>query len=358
MKKIIITGGAGFIGSALVRFMVNTKGYKILNYDALKYSGNINSLKNIKKSSRYTFVKGDICNKRLVSKIIFKFRPNIIINCAAETHVDRSIENSYPFVKSNILGTHNLLTCSLNYFNSLDKKKKKNFLFHQVSTDEVYGDLKKQDPPSTELSSYAPSSPYSASKASADHMVMAWYRTYGLPTVITKCSNNYGPYQYPEKFIPHVIICALNSKKIPIYGNGKQIRDWIFVEDHIKALIKVFKKNNPGKTYNIGASNQITNHALALKICKILKKMKIAKIEKKNLKNLVYFVQDRPGHDKRYAINSSFIKRNLGWKETESFENGLVKTIRWYIKNQDWWKNILKKRYSLVRLGILKKKLN
>ena len=358
MLKIIITGGAGFIGSALIRNLIKNTNYKILNYDALKYSANTNSLKIVKDSSRYLFVKGDISNKKLISKTFFNFKPNVIVNCAAETHVDRSIDNSYPFVKSNIIGTHNLLECSLNYFNTLSKKKKNFFLFHQVSTDEVYGDLKKKDFPSTEQSSYAPSSPYSASKASADHMVMAWYRTYGLPTVITRCSNNYGPYQFPEKFIPHVIICALNNKKIPIYGNGKQIRDWIYVEDHIKALIKVFEKKDPGKTYNIGTLNQINNYTLALKICKILEKMKIAKIKKKKLKNLIYFVQDRPGHDRRYAVNSSFIKKNLGWNKIENFESGLVKTIKWYIKNQDWWKNILKKKYSLARLGILKKRIN
>lgn len=358
MKKIIITGGAGFIGSALIRFLIKNTNYQILNYDALKYSGNKSSLKTVKSHPRYTFIKGDICNKKLVSNIFFNFKPNVVINCAAETHVDRSIDNSYPFMKTNILGTHNLLECSLNYFNSLTKKQKSSFLFQQVSTDEVYGDLKIHDLPSTERSPYLPSSPYSASKASADHMVMAWHRTYGLPVVITKCSNNYGPYQFPEKFIPHVIISALNNKKIPIYGDGKQTRDWIYVEDHIKALIKVFQKQNSGKSYNIGASNQTSNYALAIKICNILDKMKFDNRKKKKLRELIYFVKDRPGHDRRYAVNSSLIEKKLGWKKIESFDDGLKKTIKWYLENQHWWKNILKKKYSLARLGILKKVSN
>ena len=353
--KLLITGGAGFIGSALIRYLINESDHEVLNFDALKYSSSLSSLNSIKSSNRYQFVKGDICDEKLIKKNFEQFQPNGIINLAAESHVDRSIDNPDPFIQSNLFGTYNLLKTANKYFNLLDAKTRNKFLFHQVSTDEVYGDIGLSDPPCSELHSYNPSSPYSASKAGSDHLVKSWFRTYNLPIVITNCSNNYGPFQFPEKLIPHVILNAIQGKKIPIYGKGQQIRDWIHVEDHVRGLIKVFYKGTHGETYNIGGSNEIKNIDTVLIICEILDEL-VKKLPSglQNFKDLIYFVADRPGHDKRYAIDSSKIQTNIGWTPIESFETGLRKTVKWYIDNEKWWRNILETNYSLSRMGIIK----
>ena len=350
--KLLITGGAGFIGSALIRYLINESDHEVLNYDALKYSASLSSLNSIKSSNRYQFVKGDICDEKLIKNNFEQFQPNGIINLAAESHVDRSIDNPTPFIQSNFFGTYNLLKTANKYFNLLDVETRNKFLFHQVSTDEVYGDIGLSDPPCSELHPYNPSSPYSASKAGSDHLVKSWFRTYNLPIIITNCSNNYGPFHFPEKFIPHIILNAIQGKKIPIYGNGQQIRDWIHVEDHVRGLMEAFYKGKPGETYNIGGSNETRNIDTALMICKILDKLiKDKPTGIKKFKELIHFVPDRPGHDKRYAINSSKIQTDIGWKPIENFETGLIKTVKWYIDNKEWWNNILKTNYSLSRLG-------
>lgn len=352
--KILVTGGAGFIGSALIKHIIKYTNHKVLNLDALKYSSSLESLKKISSSKRYFFKKIDISNLKKIEKCIFKFKPDKIIHLAAESHVDRSIEGPTAFIQTNIIGTFNLLQVAKKYFNSL--KKKKNFVFHHVSTDEVFGDLVEQNKKYfDENSNYQPNSPYSASKASSDHLVRAWHKTYGTPIVITNCSNNYGPYQYPEKLIPHTILNAIHGKDIPIYGNGKQVRDWLYVEDHVVALLKVLNKGKIGETYNIGGNSKKTNIKVVLEICKILNKIFIKKYKKDfNFKTLIKFVQDRPGHDAMYAINCRKIKNKLGWKPRFSFKEGLKKTVEWYVFNAVWWKKIIKKNYKLNRIGLAK----
>ena len=351
-NRIIVTGGLGFIGSALIRHIINNTSYEVVNYDAVKYSANHDSLNSVKESKRYTFVEGDICDVDLFSRTINKFAPGGIIHLAAESHVDRSIDNADPFIQTNIFGTYNLLNSSLEYWNRLTNLEKNIFVFHHVSTDEVYGDIQDNDPPCNETRRYDPSSPYSASKASSDHLVRSWHRTFDFPVVITNCSNNYGPFHYPEKLIPHIILNAIHGKKIPIYGDGKQIRDWIFVDDHVKGLLAVYVNGKKGETYNIGGSNETKNIDTALKICSILDDLIPDKRDGINLfSDLIYYVEDRPGHDRRYAIDSSKIQSTLNWRPDESFDTGLKKTVQWYLDNPEWWESILRKNYSLERLG-------
>ena len=330
--KILITGGAGFIGSTLVRYLINNTNHLVLNIDKLIYPTSLYSLKDIKKSKRYKFAKIDICNNSKLNAIFKNYKPQIIFHLAAETHVDTSINNPNKFIKSNIIGTYNLLEVSRNYLNNLSGLKKKKFKFIHISTDEVYGDLGLKDSPFKETNSYRPSSPYSASKASSDHLVRAWGRTFKIPYVITNCSNNYGPYQFPEKLIPNVINRAISGLPIKIYGNGKQIRDWLYVEDHVRALINIAQNENTLGTYNIGGSNEIENIKVVLKICNILEKLNLQKPENINkFSDLISFVEDRPGHDNRYGINSNKIRSKLRWKPKETFRTGLKIPLTIYL---------------------------
>jgi dTDP-glucose 4,6-dehydratase len=368
-KKFMITGGAGFIGSSLIRFLINNTKHQILNFDKLTYASNLYSLEETSKSPNYQFFKGDVCNKKIVSKLIKDFQPDIVMHLAAETHVDRSIDEPTNFINTNIIGTLVMLECAREYWN---KKNKKKFLFHHISTDEVYGSLNKTDL-FTEQSKYDPSSPYSASKASSDHLVRAWYRTYGLPVIITNCSNNYGPYQFPEKLIPLTILNALEKKPLPVYGDGKNIRDWLYVEDHVKALLKIVNYGDIGEFYNIGGHNEKTNIEVVNTICEILdeivpidlkskreeNKKKNGKLKSiKSYKDLISFVEDRPGHDLRYAIDASKIKKKFDWTPKETFKTGIKKTIEWYLNNRNWCKIIEDKSYKRERLGLFLEKKN
>lgn len=348
--KILITGGAGFIGSAVIRNIINNRTDTVLNLDKLTYAGNLESLADIEGNSRYEFVKGDICDKTILDEIFSRFKPNVVMHLAAESHVDRSIDGPSDFIMTNIFGTFSILESSRTYWSSLDDKS--DFRFHHISTDEVYGSLGDQGL-FTELSSYNPSSPYSASKASSDHLVRAWNRTYGLPVLITNCSNNYGPYQFPEKLIPLAILNALEGKPIPIYGNGQQVRDWLHVNDHAQALYEVVTKGQVGETYNIGGNNEKTNLDVVLKICEILDTL-VPKHPKniKKYSDLIDFVDDRPGHDHRYAIDASKIQSKLGFSPAETFESGLTDTIKWYLNNPSWSLNILNGSYRRERIGL------
>lgn len=335
--NIIVTGGAGFIGSALIRHLINNTTYNILNIDKLTYAGNREFTDIELDKNRYTFLKIDICDSKLLCKAFDKFKPNLVMHLAAESHVDRSIESPAHFIRSNIIGTFELLEASRSYWNSLKNERRNNFLFHHISTDEVYGDLGKNLDLFSENTPYNPSSPYSASKASSDHLVRAWHRTYNLPVVLTNCSNNYGPFQHSEKLIPNSIINALSGQPIPIYGCGNQIRDWLFVEDHVRALCLVATKGKVGETYNIGGNNEKQNIQVVELICNILEELHPTKPKDvKYYKDLINFVEDRPGHDIRYAINSKKICDKLGWTPNETFETGLRKTIKWYLENIDW----------------------
>tara|TARA_Y100000389_G_C17419006_1_gene495511 strand:- start:69 stop:1205 length:1137 start_codon:yes stop_codon:yes gene_type:complete len=370
-KKFIITGGAGFIGSSVIRFLINETEHQVLNLDKLTYASNLESLKSLSDNSRYEFVQGDICNQKLVSQLFDRFKPDIVMHLAAESHVDRSIDGPTDFIQTNIIGTSVMLECARKYWNNRDKK---NFLFHHISTDEVYGSLNETDL-FTEQSNYDPSSPYSASKASSDHLVRAWHRTYGLPIVITNCSNNYGPYQFPEKLIPLIILNALDRKPLPVYGSGQNIRDWLFVEDHASALYSVVNEGQIGETYNVGGHNEKTNIEVVNTICEILDELVPLKFEEEkndykiynpqssiksiqSYKDLITFVNDRPGHDFRYAIDASKIKKKLNWTPIHSFKNGLKKTIEWYLNNLNWCKSIEDKNYQRERLGLLSGKKN
>ena len=352
MKNILITGGAGFIGSALIRHIITKTYHSVFNIDKLTYASNLESLKKIEKNERYSFKRIDICNGNRIKKIFFEYKPDIIIHLAAETHVDRSIDGPKQFVETNIIGTYTLLEEARNYWLSLRNKKKNNFKFHHVSTDEVYGDLEKKSDPFTEKTPYAPSSPYSASKASSDHLVRAWHRTFKLPTLITSCSNNYGPYQFPEKLIPLIILNALEEKKLPIYGKGDQVRDWLYVEDHAKALLHVALNGKVGETYNIGGQNELKNIDVVKTICNILDELKPNKL--KNISKydeLISFVEDRPGHDKRYAMDIFKINKELKWKPEETFVTGIKKTIEWYLNNKNWCVKVKDGKYKDERLG-------
>ena len=332
--NIIVTGGAGFIGSNLINFLIKNTECNVLNLDKLSYSGNLISLDNVSSNPRYSFVHADICDHDKVNKIFTSFQPDIIMHLAAESHVDRSIDSPFEFINTNIIGTYILLESSRKYYGGLSKRKKLDFKFHHISTDEVYGDLEKTSDLFTESSSYRPNSPYSATKASSDHLVRAWSSTYKLPILITNCSNNYGPYQFPEKLIPLVILNALDGKHIPIYGQGDQIRDWLYVEDHVKALYEVAVNAKPGITYNIGGLNEKKNIEVVRSICNILDNT--IPLKNGKYKSLIKYVDDRPGHDKRYAIDSSKIKKELKWEPEETFETGLRKTVKWYLDNREW----------------------
>ena len=355
-KKILISGGAGFIGSALIRHIIENTDHTVLNIDKLTYAGNLESLKVINNSPNYFFEKVDICNRKKVKLYFTSFQPDILIHLAAESHVDRSIDGPQEFIQTNIFGTYTLLEVAREYVSSISDNKKKSFLFHHVSTDEVYGDLKKGSELFTEKTAYAPSSPYSASKASSDHLVRAWQRTYNLPTVITNCSNNYGPFQFPEKFIPLIILNAIKGEPIPIYGNGKQIRDWLYVDDHARALLKVALEGSIGETYNIGGNHEMQNIDVVKTVCSILDELMpsiINGIDK--YEQLITHVVDRTGHDIRYAIDATKIKNELGWVPDETFKSGIKKTVKWFIDNKTWCDNVSEGNYQGQRLGVISK---
>jgi len=350
-RTIFVTGGAGFIGSALVRYLINETTNIVINFDKLTYAGNLESLKTIENSERYHFVQADICDREAVAKALAKYQPDFIMHLAAESHVDRSIDGPGEFIQTNIVGTYQLLEAARSYYSGLDASKQTGFRFHHISTDEVYGDLGETGL-FTEETSYEPSSPYSASKAASDHLVRAWHRTYKFPVVLTNCSNNYGPYHFPEKLIPLVILNALEGKPLPIYGDGKQIRDWLYVDDHARALYRVVTAGQLGETYNIGGFNEKQNIEVVRTICNHLNNMVEDKPEGiSDFNELITFVKDRPGHDLRYAIDANKIKLKLGWQPEETFDSGIEKTIAWYLQNLDWCKNVLDGSYQRERLG-------
>jgi dTDP-glucose 4,6-dehydratase len=351
--KILITGGAGFIGSALARYIINETQDQILIIDNLTYAGNLESLTTIAQSDCYKFEYLDICNRTELDRIFAEFQPEAIMHLAAESHVDRSIDAPAAFIETNIVGTYTLLEAARKYWQTLGARAKKNFRFHHISTDEVYGDLHGTDDLFTETTSYAPSSPYSASKASSDHLVRAWLRTYGLPIIITNCSNNYGPYHFPEKLIPLTILNAIEGKALPIYGNGTQVRDWLYVEDHARALYKVVCEGEVGETYNIGGHNERKNIEVVQTICRMLDELVPNKPGNlATYEDLITFVTDRPGHDMRYAIDASKIERELGWSPQETFESGIRKTVEWYLENEKWWSRVKDGSYAGERLGL------
>lgn len=343
--KIIVTGGAGFIGSAVIRHLIKNTEHSVVCLDKLTYAGNLETLKEVSDSERYAFEQADICDRNAVEAIFKKHQPDAIMHLAAESHVDRSIDGPAEFIKTNLVGTFTLLDVSRNY-----AKEKPEFRFHHISTDEVYGDLPLDNSLFTEETPYNPSSPYSASKAGSDHLVRAWHRTFGLKTMVTNCSNNYGPYHFPEKLIPLVILNALEGKPLPVYGKGEQVRDWLFVEDHARALVKVCTEGVPGETYNIGGHNEKQNIEVVKTICKILDEVR-PRADGKSYAEQITFVADRPGHDLRYAIDASKIQRELGWKPQETFETGMRKTVMWYLDNKWWWEPLYTK-YQRKRLGL------
>ncbi|MDK7584481.1 dTDP-glucose 4,6-dehydratase [Alcaligenes faecalis subsp. phenolicus] len=350
--RILVTGGAGFIGSALIRHLLQTSDHLILNVDVLNYAGSLLSLTQAKDHPHYSFSQTDICNAVEIGTQLKRFQPDIIIHLAAESHVDRSIDGPAEFIQTNIVGTYTLLEQCRQYWEGLEPQRKQDFRFHHVSTDEVYGDLMYTDTRFTESTPYNPSSPYSASKASSDHLVRAWHRTYGLPILISSCSNNYGPYQFPEKLIPQMILNALHGKTMPIYGTGGQVRDWLYVDDHVRALVAVATQGTVGETYNIGANNEQRNLDVVQAICSILEELRPGKpTGLAHYSDLITLVKDRPGHDQRYAIDASKIRTELGWQAQESFETGLRKTVLWYLENTSWWERILNGAYRLDRLG-------
>lgn len=352
--RLLVTGGAGFIGSALIRHLIRDTAHQVLNLDKLTYAGNLESLAEIDGDPRYRFLRADIGDRAAVDAALAGFQPDAILHLAAESHVDRSIDGPAAFIQTNIVGTYHLLEAARAYWLALPEARRATFRFHHVSTDEVYGDLHGSDALFTEATPYAPSSPYSASKAASDHLVRAWQRTYGLPVLVTNCSNNYGPYHFPEKLIPLVILNALEGKPLPVYGDGAQVRDWLFVEDHARALVEVVSRGRVGETYNIGGHNEQTNLAVVQAICALLEERaprKPAGVAR--YADLIAFVADRPGHDLRYAIDAGKLQRELGWVPRETFESGLRKTVDWYLEHLDWCRRVQDGRYRRERLGTL-----
>lgn len=349
--KLLVTGGAGFIGSAVIRYLIEHTNHSVVNVDALTYAGNLESLTSVESSDRYSFEHADIGDAPRMAAIFDRYQPEAVMHLAAESHVDRSIDGPAAFIQTNIVGTYTLLEAARHYWKGLQAsapEKASAFRFHHISTDEVYGDLEGPEDLFTEQTPYAPSSPYSASKASSDHLVRAWHRTYGLPVLVTNCSNNYGPFHFPEKLIPLMILNALAGKPLPVYGDGQQVRDWLYVEDHAKALVKVVTEGEVGETYNIGGHNEKANLEVVETLCDLLQEMVPAE---RAYRDLITFVQDRPGHDLRYAIDASKIDRELGWRPEETFETGLRKTVQWYLANQSWWQRVQDGSYQGQRLG-------
>ncbi len=352
MKRILVTGGAGFIGSALCRHIIRNTEDSLAVVDKLTYAGNLESLAEVADSPRYRFIQADICDRQAMEGVFSDFKPEIVIHLAAESHVDRSIDGPGIFIRTNIEGTHVLLESARRHFSGLDDREKAAFRFHHVSTDEVYGDLHNAGEYFREGTPYAPSSPYSASKAAADHLVRAWWRTFALPTLVTNCSNNYGPYHFPEKLIPLIILNALEGKPLPVYGDGRQVRDWLYVEDHARALYLVATEGAVGETYCIGGHNEMENIAVVRAICAILDEVR-PKPDGASYAGQIAFVADRPGHDSRYAIDAGKIRRELGWTPVETFASGIWKTVLWYLENQDrWCRKVQEKKYSRERLGL------
>ncbi|WCG82900.1 dTDP-glucose 4,6-dehydratase [Pectobacterium sp. A5351] len=353
LKRILITGGAGFIGSALVRYILTETQDSVVIVDKLTYAGNLSSLAPVADSERFAFEQVDICDRAELDRVFKAYQPALVMHLAAESHVDRSIDGPAAFIETNIVGTYTMLEAARHYWQSLADADKRAFRFHHISTDEVFGDLHGTDDLFTETTSYAPSSPYSASKASSDHLVRAWLRTYGFPTIITNCSNNYGPYHFPEKLIPLVILNAVAGKPLPVYGDGAQIRDWLFVEDHARALYNVVTEGEIGETYNIGGHNERKNIEVVQTICALLEELapnKPAGVE--HYRDLITYVKDRPGHDMRYAIDAGKIERELGWRPEETFETGMRKTVNWYLNNEKWWRSVQDGSYAGERLGL------
>ena len=352
MKKFLVTGGAGFIGSAVVRHIINDTQDAVVNVDKLTYAGNLESLEPVSHHPRYAFEQVDICDRAALDRVFAEHQPDAVMHLAAESHVDRSIDGPAAFIETNIVGTYTLLEAARAYWNGMPSEKKAAFRLHHISTDEVYGDLHGTDDLFTETTPYAPSSPYSASKASSDHLVRAWLRTYGLPTIVTNCSNNYGPYHFPEKLIPLMILNALDGKPLPVYGDGMQIRDWLYVEDHARALYQVVTEGEIGETYNIGGHNEKANIEVVHTICTLLEELVPNKPQGvARYEDLITYVKDRPGHDVRYAIDAAKIGRELGWQPQETFESGIRKTVEWYLNNKTWWSHVLDGSYNRERLG-------
>ena len=347
--RVIVTGGAGFIGSALVRHLVLEKGYDVLNIDALTYAGNLASLHSVEAKSNYRYLKANICDRSAMESAVRGFRPDRIMHLAAESHVDRSITGAADFIETNIIGTFTLLETSMGYWSGLRADQKDAFRFLHVSTDEVYGSLG-DDGLFHEETPYDPSSPYSASKASSDHLAKAWQRTYGLPIVVSNCSNNYGPYHFPEKLIPLTILNALAGERLPVYGKGENIRDWLYVEDHARALDVISDRGRPGETYNVGGRNERKNIEVVRRICEVLDRLAPSDCPREEL---IEFVTDRPGHDARYAIDATKLEQELGWRAQENFDSGIEKTVTWYLENEWWWQP-LRERYAGQRLGLVK----
>lgn len=345
--KLLVTGGAGFIGSAAVRHFVGQSAVEVVNVDALTYAGNLDSLNSVAEAPNYSFVKADICDRHLIARIFREYRPDAVMHLAAESHVDRSIDGSADFIRTNIQGTHTLLEVARAYWNELDKLHQARFRFHHVSTDEVYGDLE-DGGAFTEETPYAPNSPYAASKASSDHLVRAWNRTYGLPTIISNCSNNYGPFQFPEKLIPLMILNALEGRPLPVYGHGENVRDWLYVDDHVAALGLILREGEPGNTYNVGGGAEMKNIDVVRMICALMDELSPKSTPHTEL---MTFVPDRPGHDFRYAINADKINASLGWRPSQTFASGLRQTVAWYLANRNWWERIRTGVYCGERLG-------